>query len=193
MNTLKNHLFPLILSLIMLILALLPREIEDSLIFHRQHLIAGEWWRLFSGHLVHLSWQHLLMNIAGLWLIIWLAKNRLTTTEWLVALLSSSLLISLALLFFSNLDWYVGFSGVLHGFLILVAYRLIADKEFEGWWLLLFVLLKIGWEQWQGASPELEQIIDGNVIIDAHLYGAVAGFFIAPLLSQLKRVRYKSD
>lgn len=190
MKKLKNYLFPLILSLIMLAVALLPREIEDSLIFHRQHLIAGEWWRLFSGHLVHLSWQHLLMNIAGLWLIFWLARNRLTTAEWMIALLSSSLLISLALLFFSNLDWYVGFSGILHGFLILVAYRLITHREFEGWFLLLFVVTKIGWEQWQGASPELKQIIGGNVIIDAHLYGAVAGILISLLLSQFKRVRY---
>ena len=190
MNTLKNYLFPLTLSLIMLAVALLPHEIKDSLIFHRQHLIAGEWWRLFSGHLVHLSWQHLLMNIAGLWLIFWLARNRLTTAEWLVALLTSSLLISLALLFFSNLDWYVGFSGILHGFLILVAYQLIAHKEFEGWFLLLFVLVKIGWEQWQGSSPELEQLIGGNVIIDAHLYGTIAGILIALLLSQFKRVRY---
>ncbi len=190
MNTLKNHLFPLILSLIMLILLFLPREIEDLLIFHRQNLIAGEWWRIFSGHFVHLSWQHLLMNIAGLWLIIWLAKNRLTTAEWLITLLSSSLFISLALLFFSNIDWYVGFSGVLHGFLTLTACRLIACKEFEGWFLLLFVVTKIGWEQWQGASPELKQIIGGNVIIDAHLYGAVAGILISLLLSQFKRVRY---
>lgn len=174
----------------MLILALLPHEIEDLLIFHRQNLIAGEWWRIFSGHFVHLSWQHLLMNIAGLWLIIWLAKNRLTTAEWLITLLLSSLFISLALLFFSNIDWYVGFSGVLHGFLTLTACRLIAGKEFEGWFLLLFVVTKIGWEQWQGASPELKQIIGGNVIIDAHLYGAVAGILITLLLSQFKRVRY---
>ena len=174
----------------MLILLFLPHEIEDLLIFHRQNLIAGEWWRIFSGHFVHLSWQHLLMNIAGLWLIIWLAKNRLTTAEWLITLLSSSLFISLALLFFSNLDWYVGFSGILHGFLILVAYRLITHREFEGWFLLLFAVTKIGWEQWQGAPPELEQLIGGNVIIDAHLYGAVAGILISLLLSQFKRVRY---
>ncbi len=177
----------------MLALALLPREFEALLIFHRQHIMTGELWRVFTGHLIHLSWQHLLMNIFGLWLIIWLAKGCISTTEWFITLLLSSLLISGALLFFSDISWYVGFSGILHSFLILIAYRLVSQSSVEGWFLLIFVLIKIGWEQWQGASTELEHIIGGNVVTDAHLYGVIAGVLIAPLLSRHRFAQHTDE
>ncbi len=184
---LQSHLFPLLLSSIVLIVATLPDSVENLLIFHRQKLLSGEVWRAISGHLVHLDWPHLLMNLIGLWMIVWLAENLITTLEWFFTLAASSLLISFSLLIFSNVDWYVGLSGVLHSFLVLVACKLIIHKRAIGWLLLLFILLKIGWEQWQGASPELEQLIGGKVILDAHLFGAIAGFTIIPLLPLFRR------
>ncbi|MCF6219213.1 MAG: rhombosortase [Candidatus Polarisedimenticolaceae bacterium] len=186
-KTLQNHLFPLLLSGIVLIMAILPHNVENLLILHRQSFLSGEVWRAISGHLLHLDWPHLLMNLTGLWVTVWLAENLITTLEWFVTFAISSLLISSALLMFSNIDWYVGLSGVLHSFLVLVACKLIIHKRAIGWLLLLLILLKIGWEQWQGASPELEQLIGGKVILNAHLFGAIAGLAIAPLLPLFKR------
>jgi len=187
-NRLKEYLFPLLITLLAVLLATLPPEITAPLMFQRDNIAAGEIWRAFSGHLLHLGWQHLLMNLAGLWMIFWFARGIVTVTEWLITLLFSSLLISLGLLLFSEITWYVGLSGLLHSLLALVALRLIEHKHREGWIILLFLLCKIIWEQWQGATPGLEQTIGGKVILEAHLYGAIAGLAIAATLPLIKRI-----
>lgn len=179
MKKIKHAYFPLTLTFLMLITAWLPINVEDLLIFDRQRIVNGEWWRILSAHLIHLSWQHLLMNITGLWIIYWLAKNKTSTTEWFISLVLCSLLIGLALLYISDIHWYVGLSGTLHSFLILVAYQAITQSEREGWLILLFVIAKVGWEQWQGASPSLEHIIGGNIVIDAHFFGVISGLILA--------------
>lgn len=44
--------------------------------------------------------------------------------------------------------------------------------------LLLIIIAKLTWEQIAGPLPGSEATAGGNVIVDAHLYGAVAGYLI---------------
>jgi rhomboid family GlyGly-CTERM serine protease len=83
------------------------------------------------------------------------------------------------LAFNPSLRWYVGLSGVLHGFFIAGC---LADMHKTFRWdnALLFglVTVKLIYEQIWGPLPGSEETAGGNVISDAHLYGALAGLFV---------------
>jgi rhomboid family GlyGly-CTERM serine protease len=132
-------------------------------------------WRLVTGQLMHLGWSHLAMNLVGL-AIVWLILDRhLSARQWWLTVLICGVGVNLGLLVFSpTVDWYVGLSGVLHG--LLAAGALAGLKRQPTLVLLLIGLTaKLAWEQFTGQDPGTAQLIGGAVIVDAHLYGAVAG------------------
>ena len=166
-----------LLGLVLLTLVLLSLLGEDArlaLRYEREAVLQGEYWRLVTGHLVHGSTQHLLLNGAGLGLIAALFPHDYSWRAWLLIALFSLLAIDIGFVFYEpQLFWYVGLSGVLHGALAAGA---IAWGRHES--RPLAVLLsaifvgKLAWEQWQGALP-----LSGGlpVVVDAHLYGALGG------------------
>lgn len=142
--------------------------------YERAGVLAGDYWRLITGHLVHGSLAHLLLNMAGLGLIAALFSRDYTLRQWLIVLLLSAMTINAGFVLFEpQLQWYVGLSGILHGAL---AAGTVA------WWrhetkplalaLTVGLIGKLTWEQWQGALP-----LSGDmpVIVNAHLYGAIGG------------------
>ncbi|MFN2349551.1 MAG: rhombosortase [Thioalkalivibrio sp.] len=143
-------------------------------------------WRLITGQLMHLGWAHLAMNLAGL-LVVWLILARhLTAWQWWLAVLICGAGVNLGLLAFStSIDWYVGLSGLLHGLLAAGALAGLRHHPSLGL-LLLGLVAKLTWEQYTGQDPSTAQLIGGAVIVDAHLYGAVAGAGWASLLLWIK-------
>ena len=146
-------------------------------------MFGGQWWRLLSGHLVHLGWSHLMLNLGGLALA-WLLVGRLFSASfWVLLLLICALSTSLGLLFFNPLlDWYVGLSGVLHGLLLAGGVVSALRGEREAWLLCALVAGKLLWEQLLGPLPGSSDAAGGTVIVDAHLYGGVSGL-VAGLLA----------
>jgi rhomboid family GlyGly-CTERM serine protease len=147
---------------------------RELLRYERMAVFHGEYWRLITGHLVHGSGQHLLLNTVGLALIAALFPREYSLRGWLLVLASSVATIDLGFVFLEpQLQWYVGLSGVLHGALAAGAI---------GWWkhesrplalaLTAVLIGKLAWEQWHGALP-----LSGDmpVVVDAHLYGAIGG------------------
>ena len=51
----------------------------------------------------------------------------------------------------------------------------------------IVVVAKLAHEQWAGGETATAQLIDGNVIVDAHLYGAIAGLAWGLLRHVLRR------
>ncbi|GAB5379032.1 MAG: hypothetical protein Alis3KO_00330 [Aliiglaciecola sp.] len=99
-----------------------------------------------------------------------------TVTNYLIQFLYFSLAVTLGMAFLSNnFAWYVGLSGVLHGTFIVGAYQDIRHRIKFGWWLMLGVWIKIIYEQVIGADENLQSLIEAQVAVDAHLYGAIAG------------------
>jgi rhomboid family GlyGly-CTERM serine protease len=152
-----------------------------ALRYERTAVLAGEYWRLLTGHFVHGSTAHLALNLAGLALVAVLFARDFSLGEWLLILLASIAAIDIGFVFYEpQLEWYVGFSGVLHGALAAGAIA---------WWrhesrhlalaLSLIVVAKLAWEQWRGALPFSG---DMSVIVDAHLYGALGGALAAGVL-----------
>lgn len=144
---------------------------REALAFQRQGLLHHQWWRLFSGHLVHLSWRHALLNCGGL-IVLWaLFARDYTALRWLWILTLAALSIDGALWFLA-VDWYLGASGVLHG--VWAAGALATWRRGDGIGALLLVLLiiKLIYEQYSGSS-----VFDGELTIvpAAHLFGALGG------------------
>jgi rhomboid family GlyGly-CTERM serine protease len=164
-----------LLALSLVLVSLLGENGRLALRYERSAVLEGhQWWRLVSGHLVHGSPRHLLLNGAGLALVALLFARDYTARAWLLLLAFSVAAIDLGFVLFEpQLQWYVGLSGVLHGAMAAGA---------VAWWrhetkplalaLTIALAAKLAWEQWQGALPFSG---DMPVIVDAHLYGAIGG------------------
>jgi rhomboid family GlyGly-CTERM serine protease len=175
----------------LVLLALGGEDTRQALRYERQAVLDGEWLRVLTGHLVHGSTLHLLLNGAGLVLIAALFPRAYSATQWLLVGLASMAAIALGFVFMEpQLDWYVGFSGVLHGALAAgaVAWHRHESKALA-WALSAILVGKLAWEQLRGALP-----LSGDlpVVVDAHLYGA-AGGLVAGLLLWMSQRGWSSD
>ena len=154
----------------------LGNEVYEYLKYDRLKIESGEFWRLISGHFVHLNLTHLALNYAGL-TIVWLLVGRYYSSfQWLV-IFSISLLITSAGFWYldKNMLWYVGLSGVIYGLLFAGAGRGIKNLPIESSFVIVVVIIKIAYEQLIGPTPDSENISGGNVVVNAHLYGSIGG------------------
>lgn len=163
-----------LLAAVSIVFMFLP---PDWLRYDRAALAAGEWWRFFTGHLCHLSWAHLGLNLAALALTAYVAgparqyRQQCLLWLWLFAYTGAGLF-----LIAPDLLFYVGLSGALHGALIVF----IADSPYYPrhvrWIVIAVVCGKILWEQ----SPWFDDManagmIGGRTETRAHLLGGIAG------------------
>ena len=173
----QPHIFPIVIALITIFIALTGSEVQQGLRYERTSIFAGEVWRLFTAHFVHLGWAHLLMNLAALGLIWGLSWRALRASGWVVISIISMASVSAGLLIFNPaLEWYVGLSGMLHGlFLAGIVANLTAPAHRFEIVLLLALFGKVAWEQLYGALPGSAEFAGGAVVVDAHLYGLIGG------------------
>jgi rhomboid family GlyGly-CTERM serine protease len=156
--------------------------------FDRGGIAAGGWWRLLTGHIVHLDAHHLVLNELGLVLIWSLFAQDFDPVEWCVIILAGALSISCGLWWLSpRVTWYVGASGVLHTAMAAGAARHLATRAWDRWILFLGLCIKLVWEQSGGQTAPL-------IVVDAHLYGAISGFIVGAALSwRIAIIRHRSS
>ena len=161
---------------------------REWLRFDRAGIAAGELWRLFTGHLVHLGVSHTVLNLAGLVLVWFLVGRAYTWTQWLWIIAGSIAAIDVGLWFGApSLEWYVGLSGLLHGMLAAGIAAGLAARNGEAAILAVVVAGKLAWEQFAGPLPGSEGTSGGAVIVDAHLYGVIGGTLVAAALIRAGR------
>jgi rhomboid family GlyGly-CTERM serine protease len=167
---------PVAIAVLILLAALGGEHARALLRYERAAALAGEWWRLASAHVVHLGWSHSCLNLAGLALVWTLFAPALRGWNGVRVLLASVAVIDAGFLLNEpQLDWYVGFSGALHGLFAAGVVAGIAAREREAWVLGALLVAKLAWEQWAGPVPFTEAVAGGPVVESAHLYGAVGG------------------
>lgn len=180
---LARHIFPLAVAALAIAVALLGPDADLGLRYERAAILHGQVWRLFTGHWVHLGTSHLIMNLAGLALIWALVGRMFTAWQWLGVTLICALSISGGLLAFNpELAWYVGLSGLLHGYLVSGCLAELRAGYRSAWLLLALVWAKLIYEQVAGPLPGSELGTGGAVVVDAHLYGALAGILAAAVI-----------
>ncbi len=103
----------LLLAIACIALALIPESAQQLLAYDRHAIFAGEIWRLWTGHLVHFSHTHALIDGIVLYAMSSLAEREFGSRSLLGALALAALVISLVLLaFVPSLLEYRGSSGI---------------------------------------------------------------------------------
>ena len=181
------------LPLLVLVLLAIELLAPAGALEYRRALLAPEPWRLFSGHLVHLSLTHALLNCVALMLLGRLFDERLKPGELWLVLGGAPVLISLvfwALL--PELEWYRGLSGALHALYFAGCVVWLGDATGRGRWLPLAAValgaIKVLAEQpWEASFP-FREWLGAAVVPQAHLIGAVIGT-AAGFAIRVKRAR----
>lgn len=164
----------------MLALQLFGGAATELLRYDRAALAAGEWWRLLTAHIIHLTFRHAALDLAGLVLLWALFARDLSPGRWAIVVLTAAAAIDCGLWFLDpRVVWYLGISGVLHGALAAGAFARLRRGDVEGWLLAGLLLAKLAYEQIHGAMSFSG---DMPVIVDAHLYGTLGGLAAAILL-----------
>lgn len=159
--------------------------------YERGAVLSGEAWRLVTAHLVHGDLHHLAWNLFGLLLVWFLFASEFTPAGWLLVLVASTAAIDTGfLLLEARLDWYVGFSGVLHGCMAagLVAWLRRARDPLTVLVGVLFVG-KLAWEHLAGPLPFTSGSLSLPVVYQAHTYGAAGGVLAALWLLRRRSTR----
>lgn len=152
-------------------------ELRELGRYDRAGLADGEYWRLVSGQLVHLGLGHLWPNLAALAIIGVLLDEVFRAGDWWRAAFASAAAIDFGLYVLEpDVLWYVGLSGVLHGFVAAGALAFVVRRQAIGAVLGAGLLAKLLYEQFLGPVPFTAESVGGPVVVAAHLYGALGGF-----------------
>lgn len=192
MGNYRHWLVAVLITLVSALIAVGGEPAREFLKYDRLAIATGEFWRLATGHFTHLGVLHLGLNLAGLFLIWVLVGKRLSIALWLTMIVLALFVMSIGFWFLDNfLFWYVGLSGLLHGLLVVGALAGLAAQRGESVIILGLLVGKLSYEQWVGPLPGSEFTAGGPVVVNAHLYGAVAGL-IGGLLLCLRARRSRS-
>ncbi len=157
-----------------------------ALRYERAGLAAGQLWRLVTGHLIHLDFEHAALNSLGLILMWALFARDYTPRQWYAILAGSIAVIDAGLwLRDSTIAWYVGSSGAMHGVMTAGTLAHVKRHDLDGWILAVFIIVKLIYEQTAGALPFADT--GAGVVVDAHLYGAIGGLLVASFLKSQPR------
>lgn len=146
---------------------------QEVLSYRRELIDSGQWWRLYTGHLVHFTGYHMVMNCAGLLLVSYLFLWRLALGVLLLHWLLVPWLLGLGLYLLSpGLEEYRGFSGVFYSFLMtgLLSSRK-ADALFA-WGGIILLVGKTIYEHLPAFDDRyMLEKIGAPIAADAHLFG----------------------
>ena len=173
----RDYLIYFLLLLAVLFLSWFEPISSHWLMYDRELIEAGQVWRLFTAHFVHLSTTHMLGNALGLILLGYIAAKYLNNLLGMALLVWCVVVVGLGLYWYADyLQRYVGLSGVLHGLLLVAPFvsRYYSGRIASAF--LIIILLKVIWEQ----SPYYDDMalvgtIGGRVEANAHLMGVIAG------------------
>ncbi|MFT7053409.1 MAG: rhomboid family GlyGly-CTERM serine protease [Psychromonas sp.] len=165
-----------LIILLTLMVYMFEPEAGRLLAYYHNGIAEGEIWRLITATFCHTNFNHLVMNIAGLIITLALFADLFKTINIFPIIIFCSLFIGLCLFFFDpKVIWYVGFSGVLHGLFSYGVATDITKKSLWGYLLGAGLIIKIIDEQIFGAAQSTVNLISAEVLVNAHLYGAIAG------------------
>ncbi len=182
---------PLIQAIIAFsLLLIISQFFIDELVFDRNGIAQHQWYRIVTGNFVHSNYPHLLLNLAGLWIVGFLFIDSMSVKTFIFSSIILSLFVGLGLYFFNpELIKYYGFSGALYGLFLIGATTVILQKDFvTGLLLYVFIIGKIIWDLFNGGSASSAELIGVPVAIHAHLYGAIGAIIISLFLILLRKL-----
>lgn len=150
--------------------------------YDRSAIAAGQWWRLLTAHIAHLGLHHAVLNTLGLAFLWALFAREWKPRQWSIIVLVVIVAIDGGLWFRDpRVTWYVGVSGLLHGLMAAGAFAYVRRGDPLGWVMAGLLAAKLAYEQLHGPLPFAGRGVP--VVVDAHLYGALAGLVAATFLT----------
>lgn len=155
---------------------------DNKMIFDRENILNGMYWQLITGNLLHTNLYHFLLNIISFNIIYYMFS--LKEQPNIFALIAIFCFFEgLCIFLFDKATMkYVGLSGVLHVLFAFGAIKMIKNKENLGVLFLILEFVKIGYEQINGANIKMVKLINANIAINAHMYGAIIGCLIGMII-----------
>lgn len=164
-------------------LPLLRAEVRTEMIFLPHAVELGQWWRVITYPLVHLSWYHLLLDAGG-FLILYRCleeKCKPAKTLYITGASGGSLLLSMALDTSIYQQGLSGLSGIAHGLMAITALEMLRHREQRTWgFVSLFVVVaKSGYELWSGQVlfEFMHMGLCGQPMATSHAGGVLGGLF----------------
>jgi rhomboid family GlyGly-CTERM serine protease len=163
----------------------------------RSELQDGEYWRFWTGQLVHSSWTHLILNMVGLIVLQQMFGNELNFVTWAWGYTVIALVISICWLAFGKLSWLpfggydyvVGLSAMLHGLFAYAACLAMRRDGMLAAGVLLIIGAKVVWENMYGPSELTADLIDLPIAVATHLYGFVGGLILGTVMTVSEKRR----
>jgi rhomboid family GlyGly-CTERM serine protease len=152
-----------------------------ALRYERVRIAGGQWWRLVTGHWVHLDTRHLLLDSGGLVLLWCLYARELRPAQWLLVLAGATFAIDAGLWWGDpGLAWYVGISGLLHGAWAAGAMAQLLRGDRRAALMLALLAAKLLLERRSAGSV----LASGLPVVHlAHDCGALAGLLVVAALA----------
>ena len=156
--------------------------------FQSDWLQSGDYWRILTAHWVHVNWKHFLLNAAGLLLFLSITAPGWSIVRWLIYQVCFALGISILFTLLNpQLDWYVGYSGILYGIFLLAAIDLYHRDSLIALIVGAAIVIKITLEQTSDINLTTSDMIGSPVVVDAHFYGVLLAILIA-IVNQVIKV-----
>lgn len=135
-------------------LPLLWGEVRTSLLFLPDEVAQGQWWRVLTYPLVHLSWYHFLLDAGGFLLLLGCLEEKRWLPRSLYIIVSGAGALLLAALLDPAISrqGLSGLSGIAHGLMAIAALEMLRHREQRkwGWISLMMVVSKSAYELWTG-------------------------------------------
>lgn len=162
----------LVAALLMLALQAGGATVVDALRYDRAAITSGEAWRLVSGHFVHFTWTHCLLNVGGL--VALAAILPASLRAWRCCVVLAALI---GLILFSalpGLQHYAGFSGINYGLAVLVLLPRARGEPIAAAVLVTLVGRAV-WQWFGGVNADAVVWLGAPPLAAAHLAGLVVG------------------
>jgi len=145
--------------------------------YERDSVLAGEWWRLITGPMLHFDTPHLAVNAAVILAWLYLFDEQEGVGAVLFRVLACTILSSLGMLLFSpGLHWMIGASAVTYALVGGSAFRAALEGPRPlGLILLAGLTVKLLAEQVWDLESWFAHFVDYAIVSEAHVYGVAAG------------------
>lgn len=170
----------IISAIIISIMLIFLQFFQTDLVFLRDAIQQGEFWRIWTGNLVHSNYYHLVLNLTGFWLFVFMFKTLIQTSQLMISLTILNTAVGFGLYFFNpELYWYAGLSGALYGLFIIGAVYALIDKDFiTGIAIIVVIPAKIIWDHTHHTAQINADLIGVPVSTDSHIYGISSAFLL---------------
>ncbi|MCW1890028.1 rhombosortase [Vibrio chagasii] len=125
-------------------------------VWDKSAIVDGQWWRILTGNFSHTNYSHLLMNLAGLWIISYLFQP---TRKQLISALAMISLITAGFVAFKHSDLCRLIGNTAWIVWLIRALREALNGRKRSWLLVSGLVAKIAWEQFVGPSSTTGELI----------------------------------